>query len=136
MIENLALLDYSCASGVIQIVQTIDGLINTRGFMLAQEINSEISGVIPDPDTSKLLNVLNQIMDINSYRLEHLMIKIITLSMLREAKYFIKQAYGLAKELNVILKRPLKKQNTLNGEDFIWAIDRMYASVDSYEKNI
>ena len=145
LIENLAFFDFGRADDVMHAVLTMDSIVKNTGAGLAHIINTEIFKVTLDSETGAPVKVSEDAgtgaYDVEEAKLNKLTRASMILSMLWEARTYVRQLYGISTKekshqgkgrppKDTINKAPAKN-NFVPGDKIVAAIERVSHALDS-----
>ena len=149
LIENLALFDYNRMEDLLQVTSTCEKIVSNTGSAVAHAINTDAFKMIIDPETGVPLNVSIEqsqvIFDIPQERLKLLTTASMILSMLWQARTFIRRLYNINNKDNrkEARGRPSKDQNKIppknnlvTGDRIADAMDKILYALDSREQSM
>ncbi|KAI4153626.1 MAG: hypothetical protein LQ340_002212 [Diploschistes diacapsis] len=149
LIENLALFDYGRMEDLLHVISTSEKIVSNTGSAVAHGINTDVFKMIIDPETGVPLNAsadqdkVN--IDVSPARLKLLTTASMVLSMLWQARTFIRRLYNINNKENKKegRGRPSKdqtkippKNNLIGGEKIVDAIDNISNALDSREQSL
>ena len=147
--ENLALFDYSRMEDLSQVITTCEKIVSNTGSVVAHAINTDVFKMIIDPDTGVPLNASIEngqaTLDVPDERLKLLTTASMILSILWQARTFIRRLYNMNNKENRRegRGRPSKdqnkippKNNTVTGDKFVDAIEKIVSALDTREQSL
>ena len=150
LVDNLAFFDYGRVEDVIQATSYMEKIVAGTGAGIAHAINTEIFQVRLEPGADNLVDTSEQassvaeipLREMDSTRLRQLTTASMILSMLWEARTFLRRLYGLSAiqqrrenkaKASKDLSKPPIKTNFITGDKFVDAINRTMRSLDTYD---
>ena len=143
LIENLALFDYARMEDLLQVIGTCEKIVSNTGSAVAHAINTDVFKMIIDPETGVPLNAVGKgevNLDLAAPRLRLLTTASMILSMLWQARTFIRRLYNINNKDNRKegRGRPSKDQNKIppknnlvSGERLAEAVDKIWHALES-----
>ena len=149
LIENLAFFDYVRMEDLLHVLACIEKIVGGTGAGIAHAINTEVFKLVLDPETGAPLTMLEQndaqSIDVDATRFKKLTTASMILSMLWQARTFIRRLHGISgrdnrregrgrpsKDLN---KAP-PKNNSITGDKVIETISRVSHALDTQELSL
>ena len=153
LVENLAFFDYGRVEDILHATSCMEKIIAGTGAGIAHAINTEVFHMRIEPVTDLSNGVAEQPLvitdalpqDIDQGRLRHLTTASMILSMLWEARTFIRRLYGISASQqrrenkakgSKDLSKPPTKTNGVSGDKFSEAITRISHALDNQDLSL
>ncbi|MCJ1394624.1 Sister chromatid cohesion protein 2 [Xylographa bjoerkii] len=150
LVENLAFFDYGRVEDVLQATSCMEKIVAGTGAGIAHAINTEVFHVRLEPGADNSASVTEQascavevpLKDIDPLRLRRLTTASMILSMLWEARTFLRRLYGInasqqrrenKAKASKDLSKPPTKANGITGDKFVDSISRTMRSLDTHD---
>ena len=148
LVENLAFFDYGRVEDVLQATSCMEKIVASTGAGIAHAINTEVFNVRLEPGLDGSTSTTQQpsstveapLKDVNQDRLRQITTASMILSMLWEARTYLKRLYGInagqqrrenKTKASKDLSKPPTKTNGLTGDKFVESINRTMSSLDT-----
>ncbi|MCJ1287727.1 Sister chromatid cohesion protein 2 [Xylographa opegraphella] len=148
LIENLAFFDYGRVEDVLQATSFMEKIVASTGAGIAHAINTEVFHVRLEPGLDSSTSATEQasstvevsIEEIDQARLRQVTTASMILSMLWEARTFLRRIYGISASLqrrenkskaSKDLGKPPTKINGITGDKFVDSINRTMSALDT-----
>ncbi|MCJ1401949.1 Sister chromatid cohesion protein 2 [Xylographa trunciseda] len=150
LIENLAFFDYGRVEDVLQAISCMEKIVASTGAGIAHAINTEVFHVRLEPSADNSTSATDQALtavevpskEVDLIRLRQLCTASMILSMLWEARTYLRRLYGINASQqrrenkakgSKDLSKPPTKTNGINGDKFVDIVSRTMRSLDTHD---
>ena len=149
LIENLAFFDYVRMEDLLHVLACIEKVVGGTGAGIAHAINTEVFKLVLDPETGTPLTLPARIdaqsIDLDPTRFRKLTTASMILSMLWQARTFIRRLYGISGRDNrregrgrpsKDLSKAPPKNNSVTGDKVVESILRISRALDNQQLSL
>ena len=150
LVENLALFDYGRMEDVLQATSCMEKIVASTGAGIAHAINTEVFNVRLEPGIVGSIGTAEQassttkdlLEEVDPTRLRQVTTASMILSMLWEARTFLRRLYGITAsqqrrdnkaKVSKDLSKPPTKTNGITGDKFVESINRTMSALDTHD---